>query len=338
MKKTFDILFFADSHLGHQLPQRRKSNRRYRGDDFFANVQRVLEIAVAKQVDLIIHGGDVFEHSKVSEQIIGQTYDMLFNIADQGIPIVIVPGNHDKSTLPQSLFLQHPNIHIGWNPSVYTFSKGRMDIAICAIPYVRKIGLTISDILDRLESMLPPRVAPFLLMHQAIEGAQVGPANYTFRKGDKVIAKSQLKGPYVACLSGHIHRHQILCHGPGGFPVFYPGSIERTSFAEIEEEKGFLVIQIDEDRSLHHEFNALPAREMHRLNIPGNITEVRNLREWLVVALGSISTEAVIKIGCPTAVCASLLRSEPIKSILASYSFLSLSHTWIERRIPKRQA
>ena len=42
-------------------------------------------------------------------------------------------------------------------------------------------------------------------------------------------------------LAGHIHRHQVLTQDLGGrplgAPVFYPGSVERTAFAEEGESK-----------------------------------------------------------------------------------------------------
>jgi DNA repair exonuclease SbcCD nuclease subunit len=46
---------------------------------------------------------------------------------------------------------------------------------------------------------------------------------------------------FAAVLSGHIHRFQVLHKDlrerPLAAPVFYPGAIERTSFAEKDEKK-----------------------------------------------------------------------------------------------------
>jgi DNA repair exonuclease SbcCD nuclease subunit len=45
---------------------------------------------------------------------------------------------------------------------------------------------------------------------------------------------------YVA--AGHIHRYQVLPHPmKPRLSIVYPGSIQRMSFAEIHEEKGFVV-------------------------------------------------------------------------------------------------
>ena len=71
-------------------------------------------------------------------------------------------------------------------------------------------------------------------------------------------------------LSGHIHRHQILHRdlrgAPLAAPVLYPGSIERTAFAERAEVKGFVELELvggpGGGRLGRWRFNPLPARPM----------------------------------------------------------------------------
>lgn len=43
------IFFFADTHLGLDLPRRPRVERRRRGDDFFASYRHVLDCAVAER-------------------------------------------------------------------------------------------------------------------------------------------------------------------------------------------------------------------------------------------------------------------------------------------------
>jgi DNA repair exonuclease SbcCD nuclease subunit len=62
-------------------------------------------------------------------------------------------------------------------------------------------------------------------------------------------------------LSGHIHRHQVL-RPAGRPPVIYAGSVERTSFAEAPETKGFVVLQLTRSGLDSFEFRPLPARPM----------------------------------------------------------------------------
>jgi hypothetical protein len=109
-----------------------------------------------------------------------------------------------------------------------------------------------------------------LCLHHCVEGATVGPGDYTFRNARDVIRCSDLPQEFAAVLSGHIHRHQILrvdLDGkPLSTPVLYPGSVERTAFAEVGEEKGFMVLELQPDsgggRLVHHSVRPLPTRPM----------------------------------------------------------------------------
>lgn len=73
---------------------------------------------------------------------------------------------------------------------------------------------------------------------------------------------------YVAL--GHIHRHQVLSQRP---VVAYSGSLERLDFREEDEDKGFMVIDIDPSTGsgrdgweVRHEFHPVNARRF--LTIP----------------------------------------------------------------------
>ena len=106
------IVFLADTHLGFDYPVKPRIKRRRRGPDFFANFRQVLEYARQTRPDIVLHGGDLFFRSKIPPKIIDLVYGDLFDFAGEGIPLLIVPGNHERSILPASLFLNHPNIHI----------------------------------------------------------------------------------------------------------------------------------------------------------------------------------------------------------------------------------
>jgi DNA repair exonuclease SbcCD nuclease subunit len=105
-------------------------------------------------------------------------------------------------------------------------------------------------------------------VHQCVEGATVGPADFTFSTAPDVIRAADLPTGFAAVLSGHIHRHQVLTMDLRGrpltAPVLYPGSIERTSSAEIGEEKGYMTVAFrgSEAKALRWQFHRLPARPM----------------------------------------------------------------------------
>ncbi len=265
------ILFFADSHLGLDYPIRPRIERRRRGQDFFDNFQTVLDHAARRRMDLVIHGGDLFFRSRVPARIVDLVYQQLLDFAKHGIPIYIVPGNHERSRLPPSLLLNHPGISVFDRPKTFLLRKEEKTLSLSGFPFVRKnIRQDFKSIVSETGWDAVPADARLLCMHQAVEGAEVGPVNYRFRYGSEVIRFSDLPADCLAVLSGHIHRKQVLTAETenGKTTLIYPGSIERTSFAEKDERKGFFEIVVGPrpDSDAWHmkrlEFIELPSRPM----------------------------------------------------------------------------
>ncbi len=233
------ITFFSDTHLGFDLPLRTRVERRRRGEDFFTNTRRVLDEAIAGKSDLIIHGGDLFFRSKVPSPIIDRVYELLFQYSEAGIPIIIVPGNHERSALPQSVILNHPNLYVFRNAESYVFDIKGEQVVISGFPNLRH------DVRNRfrdIQSDLKPtrNGLNILMMHQAVDGCQV--EGYTFRGTPDVININEINNCFDLVLCGHIHRRQILTNGSQ--PIIYSGSVERTSFQEMSEPKGYYEIEM----------------------------------------------------------------------------------------------
>ena len=123
------ILLLADSHLGFDLPQRPRVERRRRGHDFLANYARALAPALAGEVDVVIHAGDVFDRSSVAPALAYQAFEPLRRIADMGIPVLIVPGNHERSRLPHLRFAQHRELHVFAEPRTVVLDVRGLRIA-----------------------------------------------------------------------------------------------------------------------------------------------------------------------------------------------------------------
>ncbi len=135
----------------------------------------------------------------------------------------------------------------------------------------------------------------FLCMHQSIEGAVVGPADYTFRNGKDVIPINYIPDNYNLILSGHIHRSQILWTLDKKTPIIYPGSIERTSFAEKDEEKGFYLIEINEDYVIDYKFIGLPARQMVDIALSEKLYTKEPLRIDILEKISNISEDSILR-------------------------------------------
>ncbi len=265
------VLLLADSHLGFDLPLNPRVERRRRGYDFLANHEKALTAAVSGAVDLVVHGGDLFHRPRVPRSLAFQAFRSFLKLADVGVPVFVVPGNHEKSRIPHKDLASHPNLHIFQRPETRVIEVRGQRVALTGFPYERR------NIRERFTLLLSesgwchqPADARLLCMHHCVEGATVGPSDFTFRYAPDVIRCADLPGDFAAVVSGHIHRHQVLWTdlegSPLSAPVLYPGSVERTAFAEIGEEKGFMLLEIGTGetggRLEGHEFVPLPTRPM----------------------------------------------------------------------------
>jgi DNA repair exonuclease SbcCD nuclease subunit len=299
------IVFFADTHLGFDYPLRPRVETRRRGQDFFDNFERILDYAASTGPDLVVHGGDLFFRSRVPHPIVDKVYDSLWRFAQTGIPILIVPGNHERSKLPTSIWLAHPNIHVFDTPKTYRVAVSRTSIAVSGFPFVR------DDIRRRFKEVIAETGwdessadIKLLCMHHFVEGAQVGPSGYTFRSGPDVVRMSDIPTDCVAVLAGHVHRKQVLRKTIGNdeLQVIYPGSTERTSFAEKDEPKGFFDIEIDRGPAgtgwvTELEFHELPARPMFDLEIGAEV-QASGLRGYLLDRIAKLDKNAVVRLAC----------------------------------------
>ena len=337
------IVFFADTHLGFDYPVKPRVERRRRGPDFFENFRRVLEYARQTRPDVVLHGGDVFFRARVPQLIVDMVYSDMFEFAGEGIPLLIVPGNHERSILPAPLFLEHPNIYVFDQPKTFTFEMGGSQLAFSGFPCRRK------DVRARFSTLLGDSgwsqysdACQLLCLHQTVEGARVGPSDYTFRRGEDVIPHADLPGEALAVLSGHIHREQVLASksigGKTTPPVIYPGSIERTSFAERDESKGFYDISLGKGEHgkwqiEELDFHELPARPMVDITL-GSSLEPGEVADFIKLEASKIDSNSIVRLrsepdiglGVKGSVTSSLLRD--ILPDTMNYQFSSDFRQW----------
>jgi exonuclease SbcD len=269
------ILFLADTHIGFDLPTRARIQRRRRGHDFLANYESALAPALAGDIDVVVHGGDVFNRSKVPTSVAWQAFEPLARVADLGVPVFVVPGNHERGRIPQIRFAQHPLVHLFDRPRTFMVDVRGMRVAVAGFPSERNdVRTKFVDLLEATGWRAADAHVRLLCIHQCVEGATVGPNDFTFTTAADVIRARDLPAGFCGVLSGHIHRHQVLTRDlrgvPIASPVLYPGSIERTSVAEANETKGYMTVDVTcdaGDTHLEWRFHPLPARPLVRREI-----------------------------------------------------------------------
>ncbi len=303
MADDLRVLFLADTHLGLDLPLRPRVPRRRRGDDFLANYNAALDLARQGEVDLVVHGGDIFDVPGVPASVAWLGLEPLRRVADAGVPVLVVPGNHERARIPHAHLLAHPRVHVFDRPRTFMLEARGRRVALAGFPYERRGVRALFPELLAATGWRPELAdASLLCIHQCVEGATVGPVDFTFSTATDVVRGRDIPAGFAAVLAGHIHRHQVLTRDLAGrplaAPVLYPGSIERTALAEIGEPKGYMLLHLPPagDGGVRWEFRPLPARPMilERLAVDG--LTAGELERRVRGIVGAASADAVLTI------------------------------------------
>ena len=178
-------------------------------------------------------------------------------------------------------------------------------MALAGFPFHRRAGEQFERLLYQTGYRDVVADIKLLCLHQAVEGAQVGPSGYTFRRDAGVIPGRLIPHEFAAVLSGHIHRAQTLTHDLAGrplaAPVIYPGSIERTAFAERFENKCYVKLRIipgngPSGKKVDIKYIKLPARPMVVLALDGRGKQIKSLTEEMGGRLNDLDPDAVVRV------------------------------------------
>ena len=251
------LLFLSDTHLGHDLPVRPRTARPRRGAEFFESFEAALAPARGGEVDAVLHAGDLLYRRRVPAWLSDAALAPLRAVADAGVPVLLLPGNHERGQLPHPLLALHRRLHGFDRPRTVVLEAGGVRVAFAGFPYARDVRARFGDLLAAATAGAPAADVKLLCLHHCVEGATCGPGDFTFRDGPDVIPRAALPRDVEAVLCGHVHRHQVL-RAPGLPPVIYSGSTERTSFAEAGETKGVVLLWLSAAGLERHEFRPLP--------------------------------------------------------------------------------
>ncbi len=337
----FRILHTADSHIGADLPAKRTTRRR-RGDDFVDSFGRVLDAATGGGADLVVHAGDVFDRSTPTPAAMSAAESLLHKTAAAGVPIVIVPGNHERSRIPSSLLLSHPNIRIAREPCTFSFSLRGRRVAVAAFPFVRnEPAAAFAEMVSRTGWEKANAEVNVLAAHQTFESATCGPANFRFRSSEDVVERDAVPPGFDYVAAGHIHRHQVLETCSGGPPIVYAGSPDRITFAEMNEPKGYVLIE-ESGGGLAHRFVEHAVRPM--CIVPVDVSGMAHLevREHITRLLAELPRDAITQIRLSGNTSASAVRGlrltqlagELRPDINASISFQAVELSGVARPKP----
>jgi exonuclease SbcD len=318
------LLHFADAHIdmanyGRHDPE---TGLPLRVLDFLKSLDTIIDAAIDEKVDMVIFAGDAYKDRSPAPTFQREWGRRIIRLSQAKIPTLLLVGNHDMSpatrrahAIQEFKTLQVPFVQVLDEPS---FLKPEhlwdLPVQVIAIPWITRSGLmaatgetNASDAFSRIEENIgemierwldedtDPSLPVILTAHASIEGAKYGGERLVMLGNDLVLSGSLVKNPkfsYVAM--GHIHKPQDVNEGYQP-PVVYPGSIERVDFGEANEERYYVIADIEKGADTKVEWRKLEGTRPF-IERRAVIRSSENVTEILKNALPRDMSEAIVKL------------------------------------------
>jgi exonuclease SbcD len=210
------------------------------GKDARDSLEAVVGLAIERSVDLVIIAGDLFDHGRIEDELVGFTVAQLHRLP---MPVVVLPGNHD-CLIPDSVFERADfrendgNIHLITSPEGETLELPGLGVSVW--------GKCIDshDDVRPLEGIPPPdgdRQWNVAVAHgyYVSTNPPLFPSYHITR--DEIVASDR---DYIAL--GHIPVFRCICHEP--VVAYYCGSPSvsgTVALVELDDKTGVQVTPVE---------------------------------------------------------------------------------------------
>lgn len=257
------ILHITDSHGTVKSPESRN-------DLYYLTFLRKLKeleyIIKGNGINIVIHTGDLFHTSRVSNKFMGQTAEI---IKEWGVPVYVVPGNHDIDgytieTMDQTslgLLAKTGVIELldRMHPRKFVIGKGKHTVCISGQEYYADIDSGNPDDYDMQQVDGDINI---LAIHGYVADTPQNPhIKCTYIKD--IVTNADI------VLSGHYHRSFAVEAGGVGF--YNPGSMMRVEMTDWNKthmpQYGILELEFNENHEVVYDY------KLHTFRIakPGNV-------------------------------------------------------------------
>jgi len=250
------ILHTADWHIGRQL-----HNLSLLEDQRHV-LQQITDLIGARQVDVVLVAGDVYDRSVPPAGAVALLDEVLNRIClELGVPVIMIAGNHDG---PERLAFGarhltraglHIVSHLTPEPQPILLGKPGDEVAFYALPYadpasVRQLFDNEVSSHDEAMAFLTRQILEHnagrcpcvLLSHCFLAGGEVSESERPLAIGGaEWVSPGHFQAfDYVAL--GHLHGRQFR----GAEHIRYAGSILKYSFSEVRHHKSVTLVDLDD--------------------------------------------------------------------------------------------
>jgi DNA repair protein SbcD/Mre11 len=321
------ILHFADAHIDIATGGRHDptTGLPVRALDFLKALDTIVDTAIEERVDVVLFAGDAYKDRTPVPTFQREWGRRIVRLSQAGIPTLLLVGNHDLSPAvgrahamqeyetipvagvrvlsrpallgPQDLFgLPIQVIALPWVSRSSLMAALDMSSADPAKIYT-ELEIRLTELVQLwLEKQVDPALPVVLTAHCSVQGALYGGERSVMLGSDLVLPGSLVRDPRLSYVAlGHIHKPQNL--NPGAQPpVIYPGSIERVDFGEVEDDKFFVIADVQPGCPTEVEWRKLSGRRFIDRRV--RLDSPENMAAFLLQALPSQEemTGAVVRL------------------------------------------
>ena len=281
------ILHTSDWHLGRQF-----HNQSLLEDQRHA-LQQICTIVSARQVDVVIVAGDIYDRSvppAAAVELLGETIDRICH--ELQVPMIMIAGNHDS---PERLGfgarqLATSGLYVVgtlWESPQKIVLQDRQGekVAFYPLPYVDPATVrnlhsvdvathedALRYLIDLIHSERDPAVPAVAIAHCYLSGGESSESERPLAVGGVEYVSPQLFAGFAYAALGHLHGPQFR----GAEKIRYSGSPLKYSFSEERQNKSVTLIDLSQKHDISIEkISVNPNKNMRTLN--GSLEELLRL-------------------------------------------------------------
>ena len=263
--QSFRFLHAADIHLDSPL----KGLQGYPGADAEryrtatrGAFDRLVETAFDERVDFLVVAGDLYDGDWRDFATGLYFVSRMARLADAGIPVYLLHGNHDAESVITRRLELPSNVHVFDAATASTFHLPDLGVALHGLSYAER-----AVVKNLVPAYPPPAPGTFNIgvLHTALEGMG-GHARYAPCSLSELIVKG-----YDYWALGHVHQRQVLHERPY---VVFPGNLQGRHIRETGS-KGACLVTVREREVADIEPVALDIVRWSRVQVP--VEDARSL-------------------------------------------------------------
>ena len=218
---------------------------------------KAVDAILERDVDLVIHSGDVFDSVRpATHVIIGFLKQTARITAHAGLPYLIAAGNHETPRLrTTTAALEYANLVNAYPAHGFEMDYQEVEVGDLVVG----VTLVSHGALFGTGAAMPGHGADInvLVTHGMVPGLEAR----QHEMGEANLQAGMISGGFDYVALGHYHEFHE--HKPN---AYYAGATERFSFGEVESKPGFAVVEFDSNRLASVEHVEIEARTM--LDLP----------------------------------------------------------------------